>query len=277
LYESLDGLIAFSNRKQEEKTSQQNSLFGALGEEAASLERPALADVPDWPQTERLGHEFTAIGFYLSSHPLEAVRLLLDDAGVVLSGRFGEMLNHEYNAITIAGIVLSRKVKLSDKGRFAFIGLSDPHGSYEVSVFDEALLTQHWDLLAEGGQVLIQADGKMDDNGPRLIARGIQPLDDALAQAGGKKRSSRMRYWQVELQPGATPDMLKSMLPEPQPYRALHDVPTQDGHGAIGNLELWLPIGKEKVLLALPGAYALGPSVTEGLKQAAWVREMQEK
>ena len=36
-----------------------------------SLKVPDLPKVADWDQLDRLAHEFNAIGFYLSAHPLD--------------------------------------------------------------------------------------------------------------------------------------------------------------------------------------------------------------
>jgi DNA polymerase III subunit alpha len=53
----------------EERDSRQESLFAAI--DPGYAPRPALPLVADWPPVERLQHEFAAIGFYLSSHPLD--------------------------------------------------------------------------------------------------------------------------------------------------------------------------------------------------------------
>ena len=46
-----------------------------------------LVDTPDWPDMERLRHEFDAIGFYLSAHPLNAYGKALDRLKVVTATR----------------------------------------------------------------------------------------------------------------------------------------------------------------------------------------------
>jgi DNA polymerase-3 subunit alpha len=55
-----------SQATHESRGSNQNSLFG----DDTAQRRPQLPKVPDWAPMERLQQEFSAIGFYLSSHPL---------------------------------------------------------------------------------------------------------------------------------------------------------------------------------------------------------------
>jgi DNA polymerase-3 subunit alpha len=117
----------------------------------------------DWSALEKLEHEFTAIGFYLSSHPLSGYTQALERLNVMTSTQFAEKLGKQYRPIKIAGIVTGKKFKVSDKGRFAFIQLSDLGGVYEVSVFNELLLSQHRDNLENGKILLITADAKADD------------------------------------------------------------------------------------------------------------------
>src|SRR3546814_9629898 len=52
-----------------ERDSAQVSLFGGA-EDSTPVPLP-LPPVEDWPGMERLNHEFAAIGFYLSAHPLD--------------------------------------------------------------------------------------------------------------------------------------------------------------------------------------------------------------
>jgi DNA polymerase-3 subunit alpha len=64
----LDALVAYSAAIHEQKGSAQVSLFGEAGED---LPEPRLPPVEDWLPAERLAEEHTAIGFYLSGHPLD--------------------------------------------------------------------------------------------------------------------------------------------------------------------------------------------------------------
>src|SRR5581483_2497276 len=92
-----------------------------------------------------------------------------------------------------------RKFKVSDKGRFAFIQLSDMGGIFEVSVFNEGLLAQQRDHLENGKILLIGADAKIDEAGMRLIAQTIAPLDEVLLERQ-KKHGAAFRIVVSEAQ-----------------------------------------------------------------------------
>lgn len=180
LFEGIDLLTGYSQAINEEKHSDQISLFGDV---AQSCPQPALPKTEDWPPLERMQLEFDAIGFHLSGHPLEgyasALRRLRAVPAVDLPGRLGT----NYAPIQAAGIVTGRKFKVSDRGRFAFVQLSDPSGMFEISIFNEELLSTARDRLEPGTLLFVKADGKLDDSGMRLIATELIPLDDVTKDA----------------------------------------------------------------------------------------------
>ena len=97
--------------------------------------------IDDWPAADKLQHEFAAIGFYLSSHPLDAYGNSLERAGILRSADLPAAL--AANAATrfrLAGIVVGRKERTSARGnRFAFVQMSDPSGVFEVTLFGDML------------------------------------------------------------------------------------------------------------------------------------------
>ena len=78
LVESADAILndaAAHRARARERASRR--LFG----EAAAAEDLRLAPIDDWLPHERLGEEFSAIGFYLSGHPLDAYDAALKRLG----------------------------------------------------------------------------------------------------------------------------------------------------------------------------------------------------
>ena len=184
LVAAIDKLIATANYATQERDSSQISLFGG---EAVAIHAPSLPNIDEWPMLEKLNHECSALGFYLSSHPLEGYAPAFKRMAVVPSSDFVKNLTSQYKSIKLAGIVTGSKIKVSPRGRFAFVQLSDAYGNFEVSIFDAELLTSSHDLLTTGTALLIHADGKADENGARLIAQKLEKLDsvaqDVKAQA----------------------------------------------------------------------------------------------
>ena len=67
---TLDLLMNYGNRWQQDRESNMNSLFGDLGT-AIEVKHPDLPNVPRWDTIERLNREKDLIGIYLSAHPLD--------------------------------------------------------------------------------------------------------------------------------------------------------------------------------------------------------------
>lgn len=191
LLDHMDLVLGFGATHQREKASQQVSLFGGTAETA--IQHPVLADIPDWPAMERLENEFSAIGFYLSSHPLHAYEDSLRRMNVVTSSVFPDRLDSQYRSIKVAGIVTGRKFKASLKGRFAFVQLSDATGVFEVSIFNDALLAQHREKLESGQMLLITADAKIEESGARLIATAIAPLEEEALKQQSRQGDGALR------------------------------------------------------------------------------------
>ncbi len=180
LVEAVDTVTRYSATIAREKASSQISLFG----DAASSEDappPPLPEVVDWNGSERLGNELDAVGFYLSAHPLDDYREVLEKAGIVGCAELMEELSDGTSQIRMVGVVTSKRIRVSPKGRFAYVGLSDSSGAYEVAIFDEDLLTGSNDLLEPGTLVSLGVDARKDEGGVRMIATSFSALDDTLA------------------------------------------------------------------------------------------------
>ncbi len=185
LFDSLDLLIGYNQTLAREKEDGQHSLFG--GDAAVQQVRPSLVPTMDWPPLERLEHEFTAVGFYLSAHPLEGYKRVLEKLGVASYASLMQRTPGEYFPVTMAGIVSGIKNKVSDKGRFAFVALSDTTGAYEASIFKEEVLNTARPLLEAGNLLLIKGDAKLDDAGPRIIITSVQNLQEMAKGISGKE------------------------------------------------------------------------------------------
>ncbi len=182
VFESLDALTAYSAAVIDQRTSDQVSLFGEAGED---LPEPRLAPVDDWLPIERLSEEHTGIGFYLSGHPL-------DDYMVALT-RKGVMTLEEVHAAALAGplvakmagAVSARQERKSARGnRFAFVGLSDPSGLYEVTIFSDTLEASR-EYLEPGQNVVLQVEATIESEQLKLLARSVAPIDSVVADAAG--------------------------------------------------------------------------------------------
>ncbi len=177
VFASLDGLVNYSAAIHEQRNSNQVSLFGEAGDD---LPEPRLSPVDDWLPTERLAQEFTAIGFYLSGHPLDDYALALKRKGVLSLTEIEEKVQGGAIIAKLAATISGRQERKSARGnRFAFVQGSDPSGMFEVTVFSDTLEAAG-DHLMPGQNVVLTVEATYEAEQLKLLCRGAQPIDGAV-------------------------------------------------------------------------------------------------
>ncbi|MEQ9694934.1 DNA polymerase III subunit alpha [Shimia sp. SDUM112013] len=179
--ESLDALVNYSAAIQDQKTSNQVSLFGEAGDD---LPEPRLSPVGDWLPAERLDEEARAIGFFLSGHPLEDYMPALKRKKVLTMDEVAEQAKGGRCVVKMAGRVSGRQERKSARGnRFAFAQLSDPTGAYEVTIFSDTL-EKCREYLETGSKVVVTVEAEVESDQLKLLAKSIAPVDTVVADAG---------------------------------------------------------------------------------------------
>jgi len=180
VYDGAEVVLRHAVAEAEARHSPQVSLFGEESLAEPDLKLPACAD---WPPLERLQHEFDAVGFYLSAHPLDSFGSSLQRLGVVPQAELAAIARLAPGRRKVAGIVVGKQERRAKTGnRFAFVQLSDPSGVYEVVVFAETLARSR-EILESGQPLLLSVDLQGSGDGLRLSAQSIEPLDEAAANA----------------------------------------------------------------------------------------------
>ncbi len=238
----------------EERVTKQVNLFG--GDAASLAAVQALPAAVDWLPVEKLQHEFDAIGFYLSAHPLEAYGKSLERLGVVkaveLPTRVAGGGSTRYK---VAGIVVGKKERNSARGnRFAFVQLSDQSGMFEVTVFSDVLGPAR-PYLESGSPLLLTVDGREDGDNLRLTAQAIEPLDEAVAHAAA---GLRIRLDTAE----AVPMLAKLMGKEA---------------GGKGRVSFVVPVSPAReVEIVLRGGFRIGPGIRGQVQAVPGVLEVHD-
>ncbi|MBL3676952.1 MAG: DNA polymerase III subunit alpha [Alphaproteobacteria bacterium] len=179
LFAGIDNILRHYAALRDEREAGQVNLF-AGGDANKSLAMPPLPEAEAWDTLEALGREFSAVGFYLSSHPLSGREADLKRLGVTMSAD----MPPGGGRLRLAGVLVKKQERVSKKSgnRYAFLQMSDPTGVYEVTLFSELLHAARSHL--EGGKtLLITAEGELRDDQLRLTAQKVEPLDDAAPQA----------------------------------------------------------------------------------------------
>ena len=147
--------------------------------------------------------------------------------------------------------------RTSAKGnRYAFIQLSDPSGSYEVTIFSE-LLSLHRDLLWPGTNLLLSVESRGDGDGGRLRVQSLRRLESIAIQARAGLR--------ISVDDTAPIKQLSGMLD--------HD---ENGSGGRVSLVLRLDGGLTEVEIELPEKFDVSLETQESLARTPGVLEVLE-
>ncbi|MFA5122224.1 DNA polymerase III subunit alpha [Zavarzinia sp.] len=264
--QGAEAILRHADVSTRERQSQQESLFG--GGATGPMDRLVLPEVPDWNAMDRSAQEFDAIGFYLSAHPMDSYGKALDRLGVTKLAQVERRImsgpsqgqhggpNGGQSKLRIAGIVLSRQEKVAKSGnRFAFVKLTDQSGVVELTVFSEVLVMSR-ELLEPGTPVLLEVDGRMDGDMPRLTTQTIQSLDKVVANSAAGVR--------LYLNGAQGIDAMKAILAK-----------TPKGKGRIA-VVLGFEEEAKELEYELPERFAVSPTVVQHLRAVPGVAGVVE-
>jgi DNA polymerase III subunit alpha len=244
-------LLRQASRSANERQDGQGSLFG-LG----LNDRPSLPLVEDWPPVEKLQHEFAAIGFYLSSHPLDAYGKSLERAGILRWAELPKALAaNGTTRFRLAGIVIGRKERTSARGnRFAFVQMSDTSGIFEVTLFAE-MLSQSRALFEAGQPLAVTVDVRSEEDNLRLTAQKVEPLDDIVAHVAAG---------------------LRVFLGEERALATLKSLMGREAGGGRGRVSVVLDLAAREVEIAIPGGFRVDPKIRAAVKSLPGIVDVHD-
>ncbi|MDR3537483.1 MAG: DNA polymerase III subunit alpha, partial [Acetobacteraceae bacterium] len=252
LFAAADTVLRRAHAQMEEKASGQIALFGGVANRPEPLH---LLDVPDWTSLDRLAFEAEAVGFHLTAHPLDAYAGALRRLGVVSSAQIEARAQAGVTRVKLAGSVVAIKERITRTGsRMAWVRITDAAGSCEVTLFSE-VLGRARPYIANGANVLITAELKVEGEALRITAHDVMPLDDAAANAG-----AAIRVW----------------LRETEAVPHIRDLLGREA-GGRGRVILVPWVGSaQSVEIALPGSFNVTPRLAQALKSLHGVEQVEE-
>ena len=248
----IEILLGEASITQSEKETQQENLFGEADVSESTTLPPPL--VP-WSTMDRLSHEFNAIGFFLSGHPLDDYKLLLQRARVA---SFEDLESRVEKEVLVAGAVIKVDERKSKKGNpFAFITLSDATGQFEMTAFSEVLNGSR-EILQVGALVVASVTINREEGDLRLLVESLRPVDDVVAN---------------------TEAGLRIFVEKPEACAGLRtrleDV-EQPKHKRGGEVSLVIMTPEREVEMRLPNKYAINPRIAGAIKAVPGVLHVEE-
>jgi len=186
-YANVDLIVAAGNRALETSAEGQEDLFSGARHAPPPIElRPAKP----WVPTDKLSREFEAVGFFLTGHPLDDYKEVLESLGAETWAEFAAKARQRRVVGTLAGIVLSARERKGKSGNpYAFVVFSDPTGQFEAVVFSEALLASR-PLIEPGTAVLLDVEAEADGETVRVRVQRLSSLETA-----AETRSAGMKVY----------------------------------------------------------------------------------
>jgi DNA polymerase-3 subunit alpha len=251
---AVDAVLARSLRAHDSATVGQSELFGG----GVNREPIALSPVEPWLPAERLRHEYEAVGFFLSGHPLDDYAAVLKKLRVQPWAEFARAVKNGATAGRVAGTVVARTERRTRTGsKMGIIGLSDATGHYEAVIFSEGL-AEHRDLLEPGTAVLLFLSAEVQGDDVRARIQSVEPLDAAAANLQQGLR--------VFLR-SATP--IEGLAKRLEPINRA----AANGDGEV-SVVVMLARGTE-VEVKLPGRFKVSPQVAGAIKAVPGVVQVE--
>ncbi len=217
IYSSLMDTIADAHRR---NVSGQIDLFGTESD-ASALPRIAIPDIPELPPQTRMAMEKETTGLYLSGHPMDDYRPLLQGRNIASLGEILGSLSEEdgrfwdEQTVSVAGIVQKVRQKTTRSNTvMAYVTVEDDTGVMERMAFSQTL-RQYGSLLREGTAVILQGRISVrEEKEPQLILNGVQLLqtDAPDAPAGVPPQKSGTLYLKLPSEEGTVCRKVRAIL-----------------------------------------------------------------
>ncbi|MCV0397026.1 MAG: DNA polymerase III subunit alpha [Rhizobiaceae bacterium] len=245
----LDAIMNAAAFAQASANSSQIDIFGG----SAEPERIRLPAADPWPPAERLQREFQAAGFYLSAHPLDEYRAVLEKMRVQTFSDFSLAVKKGATAGRLAGTITSRQERRTRTGnKMCIVQLSDSSGQYEAVLFSETL-GQYRDLIEEGRSVVITVAAEDRPEGVNLRVQTMQTLEEQAAR---------------------TQQALRIFVRDAAPAPALQSQLRQRGEGQV-SIVVIKGEAQGEVEINLSDKYLVSPAIAAAMRAIPGVVEVE--
>jgi DNA polymerase-3 subunit alpha len=227
MFSRLEQVVASASSAQRDKASGQSSLFDAMdfAPPAATKNSPVTNALEEWSKDDRLAHEKELLGFYVTGHPLDKYRGILDSDKYNRIGLIDEIeLINPRERYPIAGMVRSLESRMTKAGKpFGILTVEDFTGSCEVMLWSESFIpARDSGILAPGNIIKLKIAIQIDDRtgGRRLTGGGLSELKTRTSSAAKgslelllythrhKAKDLEEIHYHITGHPGSTPVIL---------------------------------------------------------------------
>ena len=170
----LDTLVRYGQTYQQEMAEQQNSLFGMFGEGVEIALPPVPKNDVRWSDIERLNKERDLVGIYLSAHPLNEFKIVIDNLCNTTCSELADIGSvTDREDVALGGIVTAVRTGFTKNGKpFGIVTIEDFDGSGELPLFGENW-GQYGGMFTIGASVFVvgkvRARFQYNNDGPKEL------------------------------------------------------------------------------------------------------------
>jgi len=193
MFGRLEQVVASASSSQRDKASGQVSLFDAMefAPPQAAKSSANVAVVEEWSKDDRLAHEKELLGFYVTGHPLDKFRSVIDSERYKRLGLLEDLVvSNPRDRFPFAGMVRSLDTKTTKTGKpFGVLVLEDFTGSAEIMLWGETFVPARDAGLIEPGKIIkLKCAVQVDDRtgGRRLTGYELAELKPKRGNSTGK-------------------------------------------------------------------------------------------
>ena len=180
IFMNADAILAYASKSRESANSL--SLFANTTEDDVSEDR-LLKDLPktkQWTFAQKLENELSALGFYISAHPLDQYKHLISSAKLTTSQTLADLGDRKSVQIAVNVNSFSRRRTKTGKDMLT-INASDSFGNIECVAFGDSSIELS-QILNNETEVVISGKTSVRDDRISVFIDSIMPLNQWVAK-----------------------------------------------------------------------------------------------
>ena len=184
IIENEEGIVntagEFTRNVREKKTDKVINIFG-VDDNIPQL--PVLKQYPEYSDDKLSELEIEIFGFYMNINPLAPYKDKIEVFNFEEGQDALETSYKDEKRLLMCGVITEVRMRFKNKKKFAFVHLLDFGGLYEASIFNDDLINEKSDILAEGRKVVIEVEASTNaETGTRLQIKDIYDIDAFFAK-----------------------------------------------------------------------------------------------
>lgn len=178
----IESLIRYGSLVQAERAQKQNSLFGDMMS-GVMVQKPEIPCAETWGKLETLEKEKAVVGIYLSSHPLDDYRILIEKYCSNTVSELDDLSSMRERDFTVAGMVTSAQYLTTKTGKpYGRFTVEDFSGSHTFTLWSKDWETFH-SFCFEQNSILIKGRVQMSRFRPgemEIVIKSMKSLAEVM-------------------------------------------------------------------------------------------------